>query len=236
MSWRDSCSYGAFLLLGTILAGNMLRKTRTCFLLVAFLVPILSGCQVSAEPRSGHSEYWQRSVSLFQTLPQNRVVMVGDSITDSGEWHELLDCPFVSNRGIAADTTAGVLDRLDTITGGAQTFIMLGINDLSGGVPVSVVTENYRQIVVALLASGSSVVIQSTLYPVGGSVKVAQLNEALRSLADELDGVEFVDINAEIAPDGYLIQALTFDGLHPNGLGYAIWADVIRPLVSCSSG
>jgi hypothetical protein len=40
------------------------------------------------------------------------VVMLGDSLTNFGEWGELLDRPGAANRGIGMDTTEDVLARL----------------------------------------------------------------------------------------------------------------------------
>ena len=62
--------------------------------------------------------YYLHKKSQFEMLAQNdkyKIVMLGDSITDEGQWDELLNNSKVQNRGISGDTTDGVLDRLDSI-------------------------------------------------------------------------------------------------------------------------
>ncbi|MGB9898194.1 GDSL-type esterase/lipase family protein, partial [Thermanaerothrix sp.] len=60
------------------------------------------------------------------------IVFLGDSITDGARWDELFPGLSVKNRGINADTTRGVLARLDSILQGqpAAIFLLIGTNDL----------------------------------------------------------------------------------------------------------
>jgi lysophospholipase L1-like esterase len=59
-------------------------------------------------------------------------IMLGDSITQEGNWNELLGGVKVINKGIGGDTSVGVLNRFDrSINESAHTvFVMIGINDL----------------------------------------------------------------------------------------------------------
>ncbi len=76
--------------------------------------------------------YWHKK-SQFEKLPKSEsdIIMLGDSITDEGEWTELLGLN-VKNRGISGDTIERILHRLDTILESKpkQVFLMIGINDL----------------------------------------------------------------------------------------------------------
>ena len=51
------------------------------------------------------SEYNFQRRSLFEKLPvtSKDIVFLGNSITDGGEWNELLANPRVKNRGISGD-------------------------------------------------------------------------------------------------------------------------------------
>lgn len=54
--------------------------------------------------------------ALFERLDcKDKIVFIGDSITDGGEWNELLGRNDVVNRGIIGDTTNGVLNRLGSL-------------------------------------------------------------------------------------------------------------------------
>ena len=61
------------------------------------------------------SEYNFQRRSLFEKLPvtSKDIVFLGNSITDGGEWNELLANPRVKNRGISGDRSSWMLDRLD---------------------------------------------------------------------------------------------------------------------------
>ncbi|MEM6964409.1 MAG: hypothetical protein AAF573_06560 [Bacteroidota bacterium] len=49
-------------------------------------------------------------------MPEDAIVMLGNSLTQSCEWSELLENPKIVNRGIAGDMTGGLLERLEEIT------------------------------------------------------------------------------------------------------------------------
>ena len=97
------------------------------------------------------SEYNFQRRSLFEKLPvtSKDIVFLGNSITDGGEWNELLANPRVKNRGISGDRSSWMLDRLDPIVGGQprKLFLLIGTNDLAAGTPAAEVVANVRKIV-----------------------------------------------------------------------------------------
>jgi lysophospholipase L1-like esterase len=58
--------------------------------------------------------------------------MLGDSLTEWGNWHELVPEHRIINRGIAGDTSSGVLDRLQEVIERRPkvVFVMIGTNDI----------------------------------------------------------------------------------------------------------
>ncbi len=126
------------------------------------------------------SPYYYEKNSQFELLQNSektyRFVMIGDSITDHGEWNELINRDDIINRGIGGDNTYGVLKRLDNLNPSLKkAFVMIGVND----VPiwkVNVAYDNYKKIVELLIKKGIEPVIQSTLYMSysvgGGRIKV----------------------------------------------------------------
>ena len=82
-----------------------------------------------------YDSYYYRRAALFECLPTDTtdIIMLGNSLTDGCEWHELMQDNRIKNRGITADVVAGIKDRLPAIIKGrpAQIFIMAGINDIS---------------------------------------------------------------------------------------------------------
>lgn len=178
--------------------------------------------------------------ALFSALTAHRdFVMLGDSITASGEWSELLPDASIANRGISGDTTLGMLARLAPVLSmqPAAVFVMAGINDLRRRRrSVDETLDTYRSVIEAILRGGSRVVVQSTLLVrLHGredlNDSVGRLNTKLRDYCGSQDGCEFVDLNPALSPCGRLASAYTGDGIHLNGAGYLRWSAEIRALV-----
>ncbi|MFA9477255.1 GDSL-type esterase/lipase family protein [Phycisphaerales bacterium AB-hyl4] len=186
-------------------------------------------------PHENWGPSYKRRLSHLRSLPESPVVvMIGDSITREGEWREMLPEIPVANRGIGGDTTQGVLDRLnDSLdTSPEWVFVMIGINDLDHGIPVSTVVANIQTILSTIQASGAAPVFQSTLHvgpvrPPSTNEKIAQINDAVRQFCQQ-SGIAFIDLNASLAPNGSLELPYTIDGVHLTGEGYTIWAEEVR--------
>jgi len=78
-----------------------------------------------------------------------RVVFLGNSITEYGDWKKLLNDTTVINRGIAADNTFGVLERLEDVIAlqPKRLFIEIGINDIAQNIPTEIIVRNILSIV-----------------------------------------------------------------------------------------
>ena len=109
-------------------------------------------------------------VDQFKSFPNSTkdIIFLGNSITAGVEWRELLGNDNIKNRGISADITYGVLERLSEVTEGkpAKVFILIGINDVSRNYPDSVILRNYRTIIRRIKAESPSTKIYfHTLLP-----------------------------------------------------------------------
>jgi len=198
-----------------------------------------SSGRTPAEPiaggkRVGHVNRIATHIGLDATAD---VVMVGDSITDYAEWSEMFPGVAIANRGIAGDTTEGILRRMETITAtGAQTaLIMVGVNDISKGMSADAVFTNYEQIIDRLRVSGIKPIIQSTtLLGEAGkfhNAEISRLNAMLRKLAAN-ERLQFVDVNERLAPDGVLEDQFTTDAIHLSTSGYREWQAMIAPIIA----
>ena len=180
--------------------------------------------------------YYKHKKSQFEMLAQNdkyKIVMLGDSITDEGEWAELLDSRLVQNRGISGDTTDGVLQRLDSINKSAEkVFIMIGVNDIMRGKSVDEIFFNYQKIIQILKEKKIKVYIQSTLF-IGEkraenfNIKVETLNIKLKQFASD-NNLIFIDLNKILSSNKMLKHEFTSDDLHINGSAYKLWAQEIK--------
>ena len=145
--------------------------------------------------------YSYRKTDIFEKCGSAAdVVMIGDSITDSGEWHELFPSIAIVNRGISGNKVGDLLERMESIysTRAAKAFILIGINDFSSGAEVDEVLVGYKQVVDELRTRQISPYIQSTIkvraQPAILNDKISNLNERLEKLANEV-GITYIDLN-----------------------------------------
>ncbi len=190
------------------------------------------------ESKSYFGSFYLHKTSLYKILSKKNsynIAMLGDSITDWGEWNELLDRNDIVNRGISGDSTEGVLKRIEGINSSVtKVFVMIGINDLGKGKSVDYVFDNYKKIVTMLKQKNMQPIIQSTLFV--DSVKihyiknnhVEQLNNKLKKYAIENDLI-YIDLNTELSKDKKLRSDYSYDGIHLNGDGYKAWKEVLKP-------
>src|SRR5689334_13421403 len=88
-------------------------------------------------------EYYPQRVAAFEKEPvvPGRIIFLGNSITQLGDWKKLLNDTTVINRGIAGDITFGVLKRLDDVIRRhpSKIFLLIGINDIGRDIPDAVI-------------------------------------------------------------------------------------------------
>jgi len=161
------------------------------------------------------------------------VVFVGDSITERFNINEYFKSGNLINRGIPSDTTYGLFNRLNTNICNLQIgklFLMIGYNDLQFRSNDEIIL-NINKILKNITAK--SIYVQSLL-PVSidkpeENTRIVMVNQMLKQIADE-NGVVFIDIFTPfLGNDGNGINpAMTGDGIHPNGEGYRLWANILK--------
>lgn len=220
-------------------------KIKWILPLVCCLVTTMGQAQTSVKIDSSYANwYYQARFDLFNKLTDKKVdiVFLGNSITERGDWHELIQGKKIANRGIGGDNSFGVLARLDGIIEQqpSKIFMMIGINDLGRGLPVEVIVNNYRRIITRLQAGlpKTKIHLQSVLplneemlkyaYLKGKNVKVKELNEEIKKLALEY-GLTYINLHEVIADkDGELKKEYTMDGIHLKTDAYLVWADYLK--------
>ncbi len=191
--------------------------------------------------------FYDQRYSLFQHLPDTpgEIIMLGNSITNGGNWSELFNNPNVKNRGISADNTFGILHRLDEVTASRpeKIFILIGINDISKETPVEVILGNYQRIVERIRQDtpDTRLYLQS-LFPTNNEFdhfpkahnrekEIEAVNKGIEKLAADF-GATFIDLHPHFLDEnGKLSKQFTNDGLHLMGEGYLHWARILRPYI-----
>ncbi len=187
----------------------------------------------------GLAGQYEHRKALFQSmnLPLNKIVFLGNSLTEQCEWAELFGNTDMYNRGISGDGTAGVLDRMDLILKAQprKVFLMIGINDLLF-ISKNEILENYEKILMSFKEKTSSteVFVQSIL-PVNNEVKrigikntdIVELNNGIKTLASKF-GYEYVDLHSQFKDETNMLKSsFTQDGIHLNAKGYQAWKNAI---------
>jgi len=200
---------------------------------------IFSAMPALAQPHKMSWNEYRRGVFALSKVDHAAIVMLGDSITEGAPWAELTGCPYLAERGIGGDTTAKVLARLDDVLKlkPRAVFLMIGVNDISLGVPNETTVANLKAILDRL--KGTHVVAAYVL-PVAASYGKRQINSAISALNETIAGLvtgradtTVLDLRPQLrGPDGYLREDLSYDGLHINPKAYAVWRDAIAPYVA----
>ena len=173
---------------------------------ILLMMLLLASMASNAQERKYSTFYYQRA-TLFEELPvtSKDIIFLGNSITNGGEWSELLNNKHVKNRGISGDICMGVYDRLDAILKGkpAKIFLLIGINDVSRGTSADTIVNRIGMI------------------------------EGLMYLADK-ENVTYIDLYSHFVDEktGKMNIEYTNDGLHLLGKGYLKWVDIVKPYIN----
>lgn len=215
-------------------------------LFVAIVGIVGFGCVDSTDCKA--DSYYDRKVSLFELLPINSddIVFLGNSITDGGEFQELLGMSNVKNRGISSDVIGGVEKRTAQVMLGKpkKLFLLIGINDISHNLTVKELASRYERLVknIRMLSPSTEVYLQSVM-PVNNDFKryksligkektITAFNKEIERIA-KANGCTFIDLTPALADPatGKLKKSYTNDGLHLTGKGYKAWMNVVKPYV-----
>ena len=189
-------------------------------------------------------EHSPQRIAVFVKEPivPGRVIFLGNSITEMGNWKKVLNDTTVLNRGIGGDITYGVLKRLKDITDRqpSRLFILLGINDIGKDIPDAVIADNYLKIVkeVHTKCPQTKIYVQSIL-PLNPTMAnfpqhydkeehVLSVNKLLKANA-QTGNYTFVDIfHLFVDANGRLKAELSYEGLHLKPEAYPIWIDYLK--------
>jgi lysophospholipase L1-like esterase len=187
----------------------------------------------------GFPEYYVQKKSIFETLDTKGAdkIFLGDSITDHGEFPEYYPDETVLNRGIAEDTSEGVLNRIDEVKSRnpEEVYIMIGVNDIAEGTNIKTYQKNMERIIQTFDPAETRIVVQSIL-PVNtesfnndvSNEKIHQFNEVLQEIAQN-NQAEYADLHPHFEDGkGQLKKDITIDGIHLKGTGYDMWVEQLE--------
>jgi lysophospholipase L1-like esterase len=188
-----------------------------------------------------------------------RVVFMGDSITDNWRLAEFFQGKPYVNRGIGGQTTPQMLVRMypDVIDlKPAVVVVLAGTNDIArntGPATLEMIEQNFMAMTELAQGHGIKVVLCSVTpisdYPAlnppvgrGGPPRrkqteprppadILKLNAWLKDYAARVNAVYADFFSAVVDEKGWLKDGISADGLHPNPQGYALMAPVAEAAI-----
>jgi lysophospholipase L1-like esterase len=176
----------------------------------------------------------------------NRVLFVGNSLIEQGNWSVLLDNPSVVNRGMSGLSSHEIFMRYKKLIDGRpkKIFFLMGINDLEQLIPEPLIMENFHRILYQLKATTPlTEVYFISVLPINPDINteetvvvsnneaVDKLNLTIRNFTDTF-GIQYVDANLILksctTPTDSLYQK---DGIHLTELGYEKISDLLKSKV-----
>lgn len=192
-------------------------------------------CNADASVKS--SSAYLKTKEMYSLHPgKYDYVMLGDSITKSGRWNNLIPGYSIGNRGISGDDTAGMLDRITDVerTGAKIVFIMAGTNDITRKVKPEDVARNIILMTNKMKEKGITVVIQSTI--LSGEEKkyknpsINTINNILNDFSKKT-ATPYLDLNSSLSQNGMLKKEYTVDSTHLNAAGYKAWSEILKSYI-----
>jgi lysophospholipase L1-like esterase len=163
------------------------------------------------------------------------VVVVGDSLSAGVSWREVFPDLEITGRAVSGSTVRDLITMRDSIVALAPSTIrvLIGINDLRWGVPLDAFLRDLVSYIESF--SGDKRVIVQSILPVRDPMngwpnineKVESVNRALEKWCLR-NNVEFIDLRPMLAPEGYLAEEYSIDGVHLSGEGKRRWMEVLR--------
>jgi lysophospholipase L1-like esterase len=196
------------------------------------------------------ARYREANAALAAPAPgENRVVFIGDSITDYWKLPNYFPGKPYINRGIDGQTTPEMLVRFrqDVIDLHPKVLVLLaGTNDIAGVTGRASnedIEANYASMAELARAHGIRTVFAS-VFPVNNYThdseesfalrprdRILGLNEWLRNYCAK-NGFVYLDyFDALVDERGMLKRALSDDGLHPTDAGYKIMAPLAEKAI-----
>ena len=189
-------------------------------------------------------DHYNTKLAAFkkQKVTSGKILFLGNSITEMGDFKKLLGDSTIINRGIGGDITFGILERLDEVTRfkPSKLFLLIGINDLYKKIPEDVVLENMFMIISRIhKESPNTQVFVHSILPVNNSFKnfpkgydvmenIVVVNTQLSKISKRFN-YTYVDLYKDfIDKEGNLNATYSVDGLHLSAAGYKLWIKILK--------
>lgn len=228
-------------------------KHRRFFRFIFFSLATYAAIVHTAENHEVVESRWEPAIQQFEAAdeanppPKNAILFTGSSSIVF--WRSLTKdmAPLtVLNRGFGGSQMFELnmfRDRIVTPYEPRAVLIYEGDNDVAAGKQPDEIVAEYRDFVNHLYKHLPDtdiyfIAVKPSILRAHLWSTMDEVNNALQELADEHDHVRFLDTSSPMLNEDGTVKAglLVDDGLHMNANGYAIWTDVVRPVLMSAYG
>jgi len=163
-----------------------------------------------------------------------KLLFVGDSIIEGGDWAAWFPDDDVVNLGVGGDTVAGLTARVDDVVAAQPDSIVLliGTNDFgSHRRTVEQVVRGIENVMVTLRRElpGARLLLTSILPRTAElAPRIKDANRHLRQFSATVRA-QYLDLWPALAEGDAIRDEFTTDALHLSEAGYQAWLDELRP-------
>ena len=222
-----------YLLLIHLLLGVMFIKTD-------FIARVLQKID-SAKYAPEYSKHYKEMIQYHQyrdkQVPKGSVIFIGDSITEGLAVNAV--APNAVNYGIGADTTLGVLGRIQyyqSLNSARAIVLAIGVNDLERRDDKEII-ENFKKIFNKF--PENIPVLVSSILPIDDNIlkielhinkRINQLNKKIKALCEHKKSLTFLDSTQKFTDvKGNLSNTYHIgDGIHLSSEAYKIWIEQLK--------
>lgn len=177
------------------------------------------------------------------------VVFLGDSITEIYPIDDIYTNLPIVKSGVSGYKTNDILDRIDSMLyeyNPTKVILLIGTNDISEDISEENIKNTIEQIekiskAIKKNRKNTKIYIES-IYPVNRSMDKEMVanrtNDAIQQINKEIklyckkNNMTYINMYDELTDeDGNFNKKYTYDGLHPNTLGYAKITQVLIPYI-----
>ena len=209
---------------------------------------LMAHTTIFAQDWANTSKYKADNALLAARKSNNRIVLMGDSITEFWKQRDpafFEDKPYLVNRGIGGQTTPQMLERFDNdvvALGPKVVVILAGTNDIAGNTgktSLDQIMANIAKMAQKANKQNISVVLCTLLpaapYPwnpgVNPAEKIIALNKKIKAYAAK-NNFGFCDYySVTVDADKRLKKEFSGDGVHPNKKGYKAMEPVLQAAI-----
>lgn len=157
-----------------------------------------------------------------------KLVFMGDSMVANWDVEACFPNRITENMGVDG---IGIAQLGHTTAEGQTVVVLIGTNDLHGGMTEARLSDYCEQYINTVAGLGGSPTLVISVLPTHDKAKnetIVKFNRKVKSLMNSNMKIVYVDCYDIFCNDGALREELSRDGLHLNDYGYMILSDCVK--------